>query len=113
MLGRWDCRPAIETLELILSEVVSNAVVHAHSEPEVSVRLLDGFLRVDVADDSDIMPVTRPAGGLGGAPEDSLSVGGRGLHILDSEASRWGVSRRAGGGKVVWFEVPVFGGAGA
>ena len=100
MLDRWDCRPAIETLQLLLSEVVANAVIHAGSEPEVAVRLLDGYLRVEVADDSDIMPEPRPA--------DSESLGGRGLHILESEAARWGVSRRPGGGKSVWFDVAVF-----
>lgn len=100
MLTVWDCRPAIETLEVLLSEIVANAVVHAHSEPEVTVRLLDGILRVDVADDSDVMPETRSS--------EPMSEGGRGLRILDSEASRWGVHRRPGGGKVVWFEVPVF-----
>ena len=99
MLATWDCRPAIETLEVLLSEIVANAVVHARSEPEVTVRLLDGFLRVDVADDSDVMPEPRAAG--------TMEEGGRGLRILDSEASRWGVSPRPGGGKVVWFEVPV------
>lgn len=101
ILDRWDCRPAIETLELLLSEVVANAIVHGQSEPEVAVRLLDGRLRVEVADSSDDMPLTR-------TPEVG-ATGGRGLWILDSEASRWGVERRAGGGKVVWFEVPVFG----
>lgn len=101
ILERWDCRPAVDTLELILSEVVSNAIVHAHSEPEVVVRLLDGFLRVEVADDSDLLPEA--------AAEDDMAIGGRGLRILDSEATSWGIIRRPGGGKAVWFEVPVFG----
>ena len=102
ILDRWDCRPAIDTLEVILSEVVSNAVVHGGSEPEVAVRLLDGFLRVEVSDDSDEFPETRPS-------DDEMQVGGRGLLILESQATSWGVVARAGGGKVVWFEVPVFG----
>jgi anti-sigma regulatory factor (Ser/Thr protein kinase) len=97
----WDCQPAIDTLELILSEVVSNAVVHARSEPEVSVRLLEGFLRVEVADDSDAMPEVRPV--------DEMDTGGRGLRILTSESTRWGIAPRPGGGKAVWFEVPIFG----
>lgn len=100
MLDRWDCRPAIETLELLLSEVVANAVIHAGSEPEVAVRLLDGYLRVEVSDDSDTMPEPREA--------DEESLGGRGLLILESEAARWGVRPRPGGGKSVWFDVEVF-----
>ncbi len=102
ILARWDCRPAIDTLEVILSEVVSNAVVHGGSEPEVAVRLLDGFLRVEVGDQSEARPEQR------GFDYD-MHEGGRGLLILDSQASRWGVAPRAGGGKVVWFEIPVFG----
>jgi DNA-binding NarL/FixJ family response regulator len=101
ILRMWDCQPAIDTLELILSEVVSNAVVHARSAPEVSVRLLEGFLRVEVADDSDAMPEVRPA--------DEMDTGGRGLQILASESTRWGIAPRPGGGKAVWFEVPIFG----
>lgn len=101
ILERWACRPAVDTLHLVLSEVVSNAVVHAGSAPEVVVRLLDGFLRVEVADDSDTMPAARAA--------DESATGGRGLGIIASETARWGVEARPGGGKVVWFDVPVFG----
>lgn len=104
VLERWNCRPDMDSLELILSEVVSNAVVHAQSEPEVAVRLLGNFLRVEVTDDSDEMPEER----TDSRPE-TMRLGGRGLHILDTEAARWGVTRRPGGGKVVWFEVPMLG----
>lgn len=102
ILVRWECQPAIDTLELILSEVVTNAVVHGKSDPEVAVRLVDGALRVEVLDNSDVsIPEVRPA--------DDLAVGGRGLSILHSEATRWGSTPVPGGGKSVWFEVPVFG----
>lgn len=101
ILERWECQPAIDTLHLVLSEVVSNAVMHARSAPEIAVRLLDGFLRVEVADQSDDLPQPREA--------EESDVSGRGLRILDSEAARWGADPRAGGGKVVWFDVPVFG----
>lgn len=101
ILERWECQPAVDTLHLVLSEVVSNAVVHARSAPEIAVRLLDGVLRVAVADESDAMPQPRDP--------DELAVSGRGLRILDSEVTRWGIDPRPGGGKVVWFDVPVFG----
>lgn len=101
ILDRWSCQPAIDTLHLVLSEVVSNAVVHAGSAPEIAVRLLDGFLRVEVGDDSDVLPEMRAA--------DPSAVSGRGMAIIESEATRWGVERRPGGGKTVWFDVPVFG----
>lgn len=105
ILERWDCRPAIDTLHLVLSEVVSNAVVHAGSAPEVAVRLLDGVMRVEVTDESDVLPSPREA--------DDAAISGRGLAIVESEAAQWGAERRPGGGKVVWFDVPVFGPGGA
>lgn len=101
ILERWACRPAVDTLHLVLSEVVSNAVVHARSAPEIAVRLLDGFIRVEVADDSPVLPEARSA--------DESAVSGRGMGIIESETARWGVEPRRGGGKVVWFDVPVFG----
>ena len=101
ILDRWACRPAVDTLHLVLSEVVSNAVVHGRSAPEIAVRLLDGFLRVEVADQSEAMPEARAA--------DDSATSGRGIGIIGSQTARWGVEPRAGGGKVVWFDVPVFG----
>ena len=101
ILERWACRPAVDTLHLVLSEVVSNAVVHARSAPEIAVRLLDGFIRVEVADDSSVLPQAREA--------DESAISGRGIGIIESETARWGVEPRRGGGKVVWFDIPVFG----
>lgn len=101
VLERWDCQAEVDTLQILISEVVTNAVTHAGSAPEVAVRHLGDRLRVEVGDDDSTLaaPVDR---GL-------LESSGRGLRILDSAAQRWGMEPRAGGGKVVWFEVPVFG----
>ncbi len=100
LLERWECREALDTVHLLLSEVVANAVVHAGSAPEVSVRLLPDAVRVEVGDDDPTVP--EPA-----APAD-MGTSGRGLQILDSLARRWGANLRPGGGKVVWFDVPRF-----
>lgn len=100
VLERWNCQPALETLQTLLSELVTNAVVHAGSQPEVSVLMLGGAIRVEVTDDSPRLPVLAEA--------DTFATGGRGLGIVAAEASRWGVRPRPEGGKTVWFEVPVF-----
>ena len=103
VLGRWECQPAIDTLQLLISELVTNAVIHARSQPEVSVRMLGNSIRIEVSDDSEQMPKVVDA--------DDLSVSGRGLALVSSEASQWGVTPRPSGGKTVWFEVPVFTGS--
>lgn len=100
VLERWECQPAIETLQVLISEIVTNAVLHGHSQPEVSVVMLSNSIRVEVSDDSDDLPVM-------GEAED-LAIRGRGLSMVASEATDWGVTRRPTGGKTVWFDVPVF-----
>jgi len=100
VLERWECQPAIETLQVLISEIVTNAVLHGHSQPEVSVVMLTDSIRVEVSDDSDDLPV------MGEAEE--MATRGRGLSMVASEASNWGVTRRPTGGKTVWFDVPVF-----
>ncbi|MDX3094334.1 SpoIIE family protein phosphatase [Streptomyces sp. ME19-03-3] len=96
-LHRWGLDPMLETTELLVSEVVTNAVRFA-SHP-VTLRLLRAdVLRCEVGDDSPLVPRVRRAG-----PEDET---GRGLYVVDRLAAHWG-ARRLGTGKVVWFELPI------
>ena len=80
-----------------MSELVTNAVVHAGSEVEVMVQLTPTAARVEVTDASADAVAPRDAG----ADEDS----GRGLALVGSLARRWGIRPAPGGGKTVWFEV--------
>jgi len=96
-LARADSEDLEETVTLLVSELVTNAVVHGDSEVEVLVRLQPGTVRVEVTDSSEVAPVPRAA-----AEED---ISGRGLAMVESLARRWGVEPAAGGGKKVWFEV--------
>lgn len=98
LLERWSCEEALDAVHLLLSELVTNAVVHARSAPEVAVRLLPDVIRIEVGDEDPTLP----------APVDPgpLQTSGRGLHILDAYARRWGSAERPEGGKIVWFEVP-------
>lgn len=96
-LGRWECDDLLDTVTLLVSELVTNAVVHARSEIEVGVHLLGDRLRIEVGDSSDNV-VRRRA-----AADDEGS--GRGMTMVEALAQAWGIDARPGG-KVVWFELP-------
>jgi CheY-like chemotaxis protein len=98
-LGRWNCEDAIEVVQLLVHELVINAIVHARSEPDLTVVLLADAIRIEVADLDPSMPEVKP--------DSDERTSGRGMALIDRLASAWGVERRAGG-KVVWFEVPRF-----
>ncbi|MFI1928410.1 SpoIIE family protein phosphatase [Streptomyces sp. NPDC020377] len=94
-LSRWGMEDMTDSVELLVSEVVTNAVRYA-SRP-VTLRLLKtGVLRCEVADDVPQLPrhqVFR-----------TLDETGRGLIVINTLAQRWGATRLATG-KVVWFEL--------
>ncbi|MFE3071845.1 ATP-binding protein [Streptomyces sp. NPDC059247] len=95
--GIGDDEPLAETLVLLISELVTNAVVHTGC-PAV-LRMLfgaEGGVRVEVADRSDRPPRPRHAQG-----EDT---NGRGLELVDGLADRWGWEPE-GRGKNIWCEV--------
>lgn len=83
---------------LLTSELVTNATLHARTPVEVRVSVSGAVVRVDVSDGSTWLPV------MFASPGDALS--GRGLHIVQSLATRWG-SDATGRGKTVWFELAV------
>jgi anti-sigma regulatory factor (Ser/Thr protein kinase) len=97
-LGEWKFSDQVDTAVLLTSELVTNAVVHARSGIEVHVQYRpEGVLRIEVVDDSFREPFR-----LNTASPDATA--GRGLAILDTLASRWGVET-LDTGKAVWFEL--------
>lgn len=78
----------------VVSELVSNVLLHAHGEPVVRLLELDSGVRVEVSDDSPASPTVARSGS-----------GGLGLRLVERLTTAWGVSRR-GRGKVVWCELP-------
>jgi serine phosphatase RsbU (regulator of sigma subunit)/anti-sigma regulatory factor (Ser/Thr protein kinase) len=86
------------TAGLLVSELVTNAVLHTGTEVVVRLHRRADRIRVDVADGSTELPVHK------GYERDAAT--GRGLGLFELLASEWGVVR-AEGGKVVWFEIPV------
>nr|WP_229844526.1 SpoIIE family protein phosphatase [Streptomyces cinnamoneus] len=96
-LTEWGLEEAVFTTELILSELITNAIRHA-SGP-IRVRLLrDRALICEVSDTSSTSPHLRYA-----AAEDE---GGRGLFLVAQLAERWG-TRYIPEGKVIWAEQPL------
>lgn len=85
-----------DLLELLVSEVVTNAVLHAGSDIEVTCRVTGAGARVDVRDWSPVLPLRRHY-------EDEAMTG-RGLELVEMLATDCGV-RTLGDGKVVWFQV--------
>lgn len=96
-LRTWSLDSFTDDAALLVTELVSNAVSHAGSEVEVSVLLRPDAVRVEVADFS-------PVGKVEAVPAADDAEGGRGLGIVESLASRWGVITHADG-KTVWFEL--------
>jgi anti-sigma regulatory factor (Ser/Thr protein kinase) len=81
---------------LMISELVTNAVRHAHTLLRVMVSIADHDLRVEVSDDDPTLPV---------APDpEHHATSGRGLRIVDELADHWGITPNTDG-KTVWFEL--------
>ena len=98
-LAAWERPDLMERAALALSELVTNAFLHAHGEIEV-VAVLGDALRVEVRDSGPRQPQTRHY--------SVLSATGRGLQLVEQTVDRWGTSpsREAGPGrKSVWFEL--------
>jgi anti-sigma regulatory factor (Ser/Thr protein kinase) len=101
-LSRWDSDvPALtrETLQLLVTELVSNAVTHARAPSiSVNVRVRDDAVRAEVGDPGPgFDPVDT------GVPRDDHT--GYALFLVNELAQRWGVAER-GPATRVWFELP-------
>ncbi|MFJ5178861.1 ATP-binding protein [Streptomyces griseoviridis] len=93
----------LESAELVLSELVTNALrVRVPSDRQVGVRIArsleDGLLRLEVCDAGSGRPEVRARG--------DEETGGRGLLLVEALAHRWGGEERTAGiGKTVWAEL--------
>lgn len=88
----------LELGQLVISELVSNAVRHTGTEIEVEVRLGEDRLWLRVHDLGDGMPAIV-------SPEER-TVGGVGLDLISRVAQSWGVTPDPCGGKDVWCVLP-------
>jgi anti-sigma regulatory factor (Ser/Thr protein kinase) len=86
----------VEAASLLLSELVTNSIVHARTDIEVRLIADDHMVRAEVSDGNPTVPSTRRAHELAGT--------GRGLHLIEQLSTRWGISA-SDAGKTVWFEL--------
>jgi anti-sigma regulatory factor (Ser/Thr protein kinase) len=94
-LAEHGCERRDDAL-LALSELVTNAVVHARGDPVVVMVYAAGRIRLEVHDAEPAAPVRRQPG-LG-------KPGGFGLNIIDRLSEEWGCTA-VDGGKIVWCQI--------
>ncbi|MFI6810291.1 SpoIIE family protein phosphatase [Streptomyces luteogriseus] len=93
-LERWGLSDAAFVTELVVSELVTNAIRHA--EPPVQLRLIhDSTLICEVSDGGNTAPHLRRA--------RTYDEGGRGLLLVAQLTERWG-TRQSAAGKTIWAE---------
>jgi PAS domain S-box-containing protein len=84
----------VEAASLAVSELVTNSVLHAHSDVELRVQVKDDHVRIEVWDRSPTLPMPRSY--------DETATTGRGLELVASVSFDHGVDAFGQGGKVVW-----------
>ena len=96
-LRAWRLSELVFTTELVVSELVTNAIRHATGPVELRL-LRDRALICEVADGSSVSPRLRRA--------QTLDEGGRGLFLVAQLSQKWG-TRYTARGKVIWSEQPL------
>lgn len=90
------CDGEIEVVTLLTNELVTNSVLHAGTDIEVAIEVGPQVVRVEIGDESPVLPVTLDV--------TTDAVAGRGLALVEELSARWG-AEHAPPGKRVWFEV--------
>jgi PAS domain S-box-containing protein len=96
-LAAWGLEDITFTTELLVSELVTNAIKHAQSPIRLRI-ILDGVLSCEVFDGSSTAPHLRRA--------DRYDEDGRGLMLVAQLAERWG-TRHTSTGKIIWAQQPL------
>jgi hypothetical protein len=94
-LKRWGLEDLIPVTELLVSELVTNAIKYAKGETHLRLILEPDSLVCEVHDTSPALPRVLQV--------DKDAENGRGLHVVSQLSARWG-ARRSQTGKVVWCE---------
>ncbi|MFC8125398.1 ATP-binding protein [Streptomyces sp. NPDC057302] len=93
-MHEWDLDPwLVENVPLVLSELVTNAVVHGEGSVHVTMRQMYPGLLIEVTDESTTAPLLAPV------LRDVEDVHGRGLYLVDAFCDVWGVKDD---GKTTW-----------
>jgi anti-sigma regulatory factor (Ser/Thr protein kinase) len=97
LMGQSETAADVDTATLLVTEIVTNAVLHALTPMTVHVAVAAEVVRIEVRDGSLLPPRVHAF--------SASAATGRGLRLLQSLATRWGVRPEPPDGKVVWFEV--------
>ena len=93
-----DLHDLVTAASLVVSELATNAVLHARTPFVVRLRVRRTVLRIEVQDGSRAAPVMRHF--------SNQATSGRGLRLVDGLSRAWGVDPVSGpAGKVVWAEI--------
>ncbi len=107
LLHDWPSADQVDSAVLLLSEMLTNVLVHTDTDALLLAEVTDGGdgrrIRVEVTDVGDDLPHLRRPG--------ELASSGRGLVLVELLAHTWGVDPR-GEGKCIWFELYEKDGAG-
>jgi anti-sigma regulatory factor (Ser/Thr protein kinase) len=91
-----DLSRLVDDVQLVTTELVTNAMRHAQTPFTVILREFKGTVRLEVLDGCPVQPILVVAG--------SEDDGGRGISIVDAVSREWGVTSRGAAGKSVWAE---------
>jgi len=104
ILTAWEMKASdIEAVQLVVSELVTNALRHAPESPAITLQLLlagDGSVQVRVSDSGRGAPERRSPPDPGTGIEN-----GRGVWIVDAFTHHWGTEPDGHGGKTIWCEI--------
>jgi anti-sigma regulatory factor (Ser/Thr protein kinase) len=89
-----DLEHLVDDVQLVTSELATNAIAHAHTTFMVTLEALDESVRLEVLDGSPSEPVMMKA--------QPMDTGGRGVAIVNALSREWGSSASLAGGKSVW-----------
>ncbi|MBV1936144.1 SpoIIE family protein phosphatase [Streptomyces sp. BV286] len=104
ILRVWGAAEDADAVLLVVSELVTNALVHTDGQVRLDLTLINNRLRVAVADVSPRTPIKPTSIGW-------EATGGRGILLVEALSATWGTVP-VSGGKQVWAELPLTGPAG-
>jgi anti-sigma regulatory factor (Ser/Thr protein kinase) len=97
-LGEHDLLNLVEDIRLVVSELATNAMMHAGTSFSVTMSEVDGTVLLAVKDGSTLAPVK--------ALPQVMDMGGRGLVLVGQLSAEWGASTEGAGSKSVWASFP-------
>ena len=96
VLRRWSFHDLLNDVAVAVTELVTNAVLHAGSDVSVGIARAPGRVRIVIGDASEIRPERRMT--------DPLALSGRGMRMVDDMADAWGCDV-VEGGKLIWVDL--------